>query len=516
MAEPERILFTQGMTHPAQSVVDWVDGKRLILTPREHFVSPEDKRVFGDMEATLTFRLSPQAASSGIRVGLQSYEGGIPYVLTIKPNLLSLCAPADLYVLGNGPRFMPRLVTKAEKPGPDLTAGDYRLIMRRDGMRLDFVLNRIDNSPVLPEPAKEAPPKEVVKDTKDPKDAKDLKPLVKDAAESKDAKELKGLKEVKDPVEVRDPHEVARLSVWDIGLSHWKFKNTVVSVRNPPAGFEMLSVDVFKKVAPRKSDDLRQALSFLYSGEYNGAEAELLALTEKTEIDLSKPEAAAAELIKIARAKYYVGVIQEICHSTGKYETRYYGSALDTLARLPAESAEKEARELETLILVRRIVRGAGRMFYNGAAQNSPGSIFPGVSIPVPNSPPSSVSKEQWERVRMDLDRLAQLLGASTKTLTEPWCWELAPLLAEACKRRDEESIAFAFAAFPVVGVAPGAEWLDQPALELGKTLSSQGRVQELQTLYKLYPNKDISGLLEKGVAAVPSPSDSPKPEKQP
>ncbi len=52
--------------------------------------------------------------------------------------------------------------------------------------------------------------------------------------------------------------------------------------------------------------------------------------------------------------------------------------------------------------------------------------------------------------------------------------------------------------------------------VELGKTLASQGRVQELQTLDKLYPNKDLSGLLEKGVAAVSSPSDSPKPEKQP
>lgn len=226
---PEELpLFHNGFVRAKRPVPDWVGGRDGVLDPSLALVSPEEKRIFRDLEARIRFRLSAQAAGEGVRIGIQSFEGGLPFILAIRPNRLTLIGPTGLYERGNDAR--PPLVVKAEKDGPILIAGDYQLTVRREGLHLSFLLQPPDNA---------AP---------------------------------------------------VHLNVWDVGLSHWRLKYTQVAIRESSAtGFKIVDAMVLRKSVPERADDLSQALSNFHDGEYTGAEITLEAIVDKQELGEKDP-----------------------------------------------------------------------------------------------------------------------------------------------------------------------------------------------------------------------------------
>jgi hypothetical protein len=389
--EEDRALFRQGLVTPERPAPDLVDGVQVLLPAERQLVSPEARRVFGDLEARLRFRLDGLALSRGVRIGIQSYEGGIPFLLDIRPFQLALTAPVDLYTTGTLER--PPLRTKAQKHGPELAPGEYQLTFRRDGLNLRFSLQA---------PGAEQP---------------------------------------------------TELAVWDVNLSYWKLKNIQLTIREPPEGFTLLAVELRRKTAPLRLDALSQALTYFHSGEYNGAEAELDAIVSKTGLTEDQ------DLLRVAQAYYFLGLIQEICHAQGQGDTRYYARALDTLTRC---QPGHERRGLEALLRLRRLVR---------ALQQGP----------------ASRAEDELARVA-DLKDELPAFAPPTPGIGEPYGWELAPfipLLARSSNRAAQER---ALGLFRLLGLTPGAPELGQASCELARALAAEERGQDLLALNRAFP----------------------------
>ena len=397
--DEDRALFREGFVRPRTLAPDLVNHVDLLLPPSRQLVSPEAKRVFGDLEARIHFRLNAEAAARGVRIGIQSHEGCLPFILGIQSGRLSLVSPADLSIYGNQAR--PPLRIKAEKRGPELTAGEYRLTLRREGLHLLFSLQTPQAGPP------------------------------------------------------------AQLAVWDTGLSHWRFKNIQLAIRDAPEGFQVLDAEILRKSSPQRLDDLSQALSLFHNGEYNGAEAELDAIVGKKGVTEDK------DLLKIAQAYYYLGLIQEICHPEGRGEVRYYARSLDVLSQLSPEREKATAltpsfRALEGRLHVRRLVRA----FQRGMTGRA---------------------EDELARLAALQDALASFPPA-TPGLGEPFAWELVPLFKTILEHRDKEDCDQALALFKVLGLPTGSAELSRAAAELGLALAAAERADDLIALHKAHP----------------------------
>jgi predicted Ser/Thr protein kinase len=386
----ERLIYRRGFVHPNTPVPDWAAGRDIVLSPNRALVSPEEKRIFGDLEARIRFRLSAQAAGVGVRIGIQSFEGGLPYLLSIRPNRLTLIGPTELYTTGNQARSP--LVVKAEKEGPILIAGEYQVIVRREGLNLSFQLQSPEGAPAV------------------------------------------------------------RLTVWDLGLSHWKLKYTQVAIREAPEGFELVDALVLRKSVPERVDDLSQALSNFHDGEYKGAEINLEAIVDKRELEEKDP-------LKIAQAAYYLGLIQEICQPATGADARNYARSLDTLTRCPNNH---DSRALEARVRLRRLILFA--------------------------------RQGRWARAEEERSRLATLatdlpaFPPVVPGIGEPYGWELVPLLPFALQHADAEPRELALSIVKLLGLPPGSDQLARVAAELGRQLAGAQRYDDLLALQKAYP----------------------------
>lgn len=198
-------------------------------------VSPDDKRFFGDVEAQIVFTLGPEieevhekekgkgkagdkTPEPKLRLGLQTvqrgYEG-IPYLAEFGNGYARVIGPTELYTYAqpaeNERKGQLKLDVKAEKLAPQLVAGRYDFTLRREGTKLEIVLNG-------------------------PKAYGTVSFMLKDA-----------------------------------NLSSWLFKNTQVILRNPPPGLAVTNAEVRRKYG----GDEEPAFSYFRVGEYNVAESEL-------------------------------------------------------------------------------------------------------------------------------------------------------------------------------------------------------------------------------------------------
>ena len=376
------------------NVPDWdgVNGQPARIPIQAQLTSPMEMPVMGDLDALITFQLAPEAAGKTVRIGLQSKEGGIPYVLCMRPGYLTLVGPVDMQKEAVPPA-LPQLQVKAEKRGGDLVAGAYKIRILREGIQLRFEL--------FPPP----------------------------------------------------PGAPIPLRVWDIGLSHWKFKNTQLTIREPAAGFQVLSVEVRCKTSPERSDKITQALNFFHDGEYNKAEFNFKAILESR--DSIKDD---QDRLKVARACYYLGLLQDLFYPKARAESPYYAEALDLLEK--CQAVPKEKRAIEALIRLNRIEHAFARSDWN------------------------YFDAEMKHLARVE-GALAGLPAAGTG-LGEPYGWELQPVLLASLKTR--EHFTRSVALFERMRLPPGSRLLDQASATLAMTLVSFDRIPELKKLQQAYP----------------------------
>lgn len=205
-----------------------LDGLLLTAPPRRKG-DLTDPVVYGDLEMTLTFGYDPAKAKDGLRIGLQSAGDQtsvrVAFLLELTSGRLRLFGPAEVYRWANRwanvarNRPPPPLKNLAEKQGPKLTAGVYKLKLRREGMDLFFALF--------------------------------------DAA-GRRLEELKYFTPV---------------------LSHWLFKNTRPVICRPPNGFRPLAA----RLSQITGGDVPKGVSYFLIGDYNGAQTELDATAESTD-----------------------------------------------------------------------------------------------------------------------------------------------------------------------------------------------------------------------------------------
>ncbi|MCK6471392.1 MAG: serine/threonine protein kinase [Planctomycetes bacterium] len=429
----ERALFDQGFVHPggndrriAQHLYRNYLAQRghtteKMLTPDGILESPGTKSFPGDIKAEIHFELAGDLGSQVIRAGLQSRDESIPYLLEIGKGRVALHAPEALHGVADAPGALSKMIVKAEKSIPELQKGTYTLRIEQEGLHLTFVVEP-------PAPAK--------------------------------------------PVS---------LAIWDMGLSHWKFKNTQLTFREPPPGLAILSANVQWKTAPKTMDKILQAMQYFYDGEHNRAEAEFKAYLE------NKNEAGGAQqnlddALKDAQAYYFLGLIRELFTQTPK--DLYYQQALDTLKRCE-DTPEK--RELAGRLYVRMALRAA-----KSIAKWDP------------------VAAQDWEAVKTWLNRVAELkddlnkIKDSHRGIGEPFGWELQDLIEKLVKPLENPTLwaananaaqmqaENALSVFQLMGLSPGSFQMDIDADQLAKIFARpnpDGSDALLRALHKAYPS---------------------------
>ncbi len=235
------------------------------------------------------------------------------------------------------------------------------------------------------------------------------------------------------------------IEIKDLNLSNWVFKNTQLVVRDLPPGAELQSAEVRRKYG---DDDPDRAFSFFRVGDYNVAEAEL------------KVIASGKDPLKRARARYQLGLIQEICQPTTGAELRFYSDALNDLEQVPASDAavperDRLARELHQ----RKLLRFA--------------------------------RIRQWRSV---LDELNEGWGGGA-SIGEPLAWELHLALEMLLKENEPDAaikIQTALAIFQRLGVEAGSARFGRWADELAALLVAERRFESLVTLHKAFPTATL------------------------
>lgn len=353
---------------PRRSVLDLVDNRTRKMYPRNHLTSPHDKEILGSFDAILRFSLDEKAAQKGVRIGMQSSEHSkpiIPFVLSVRPGKLTLVGPDDLFAWEMGGKML-LLKAKAAKAGPVLVPGEYAVRVRRDGSLLRFNLTG---------------------------------PTMGTAAE---------------------------LCVWDPGLSHWIMKRVVLSIRDIPTGFAILSCKVVQETLPQKMEAIATAKDSFYKGEYREAESRFEDIV-KVRGNRPEEERTPDDYMKLAEAHYYLGLIKEIYQpleprvnrarrkanaEKAPYTTEDRPWNLFRAAMKQVEKCENtpESRALSSKVMFRLLVREFGLGW--------------------------------WERTKQDVEVVASfqdtlaLFPEKGDGLREPYGWELIPLVRMAVPSR--------------------------------------------------------------------------------
>lgn len=385
---------------PASRLIpDLIDGKNQYLTGAQQFCSPERKLIIGDMDATMRFTLAGAAVTSGVRLGIQSWDSSIPFVLAIRPGIVSLVGPADLTGDRNRPNTPCPLRIKAERRGPALVEGAYQLRILREGLYLTFELT---------------PP---------------------------------------------DPKGKVSIQVWDLSLSHWKFKNTQLTIREPSEGFKLDDALVLCKISPERTEKFYVAMNYFYDGEYNRADFYL------DEI-VNNPENRTEEKgrLRAAQACVFRGLIQDLSFPGQRRENERYSEAMDLLDRC---QPSMESAGLSAIVAFRRL---------DTAARDS-----------------------NWTVVDRELQRLAhaeaELAKGTSRSLGlgEPYAWELAPVILSFSANADPLAFERTLLLFQHLGISPGCRALDQAAANLGARLAAADeRQKDLVALHRAYPASEL------------------------
>lgn len=396
--EEERPLFHAGFVPaaPARLAPDLVNGQPQLVNGANMLCSPDRKLIIGDLMASIQFKLDETAAAAGVRIGIHSWDSAIPYLLQIRSGTLALIGPADLAAEGNLPGRPASLRIKAEKRGPALLPGTYELKIVREGLLLSFEL-------IPPVPA-----------------------------------------------------ERAALQVWDLGLSHWKFKNTQLTIREPPKGFETLGALVHCKVSPERPEKMYVALTYFSDGEYNRADFYFKEIVESPESQQDEKGR-----LRAAMACLYRGLIQDVSFPGDKRDNVRYSEALDLLSKC---QPSPERGQLQVQVALRRLVR-----LYR---------------------------ENRWPALDLELQRIAQAeseLGVRASGLGEPYAWELLPLAVGLAANPDSQARDRAFNLLLHLGLPPGNAELDRTAGQLALHLSQQeDRLRELYQLHRSYPASSL------------------------
>ncbi|MCZ7644526.1 MAG: serine/threonine protein kinase [Planctomycetota bacterium] len=396
--------YKAGFVHPQTEFQERTEGAnpRRILPP-QNLVSPYTKLIIGDFKARIRFRLDPEGMGHALRFGILSHDSAIPYLFEIQPGRLAIVAPLGLHYAANRPGMPAPLEVKAEKSGPELVAGEYELQMLRDGLELRFQLSWPGG-------------------------------------------------------QVQE-----QLCIWDVGLSHWKFKNVALTIRDlpEPERFRVLEAEVARKVWTDKLDAFTHTIEKFQKGDYNEAESDLKMVLEEVK-DQGEPDAQAA--VKAGYALYYMGLIQEIWHPSGEVSDAYYAQALDRLNKSPVSD---ELNRLEAQLHLRRLIRAG--------------------------------EAEKWGEARSSLERLRRIEGRLAQFrigehgLGEPYGWELQPLLGHVLQRKDETgSLDLALNLFKLMGLPPGSRRLGARAGELGALLVERQSYDQLIALHQAYPAGEL------------------------
>ena len=414
---------------PGRAAV-YVPGGR--MPANETLVSPETDRFFGDCRATLEFTLTVEAAALGFTGGVQSITSidGIPYVLEVKSGSARLWGPSDLYVFGNNfnrNKDAPlHLEIKLEKEAPQLVAGHYKLVIERNGTRLKFIVSGESSQPVPGELA--LPPLPLIPPGFPPSPA--LPPAAKPVAWG--------------PLQ---------LEIQDNNLSHWSMKYTQLVLRKPPGGLLVHAGEVQRKFGGPAGMEVT-ALNNFYTGEYTGAMLDFKVIAQSGD-DFNR-----------ARAKYQLGLIKEICLSTGggvDQVIAHYLDAKQILYRLRYQKSSPMYREHAFLVQEIRM-----RLAVCYAKKGDWGSAF-----------------DHWHAVD---EELTQGWMDNAK-VGEPLGWELLSILDLTQREPDKDAvIGPALDVFAHCGLDPISTRLSENAKAMGLLLSQKGRYSDLRELYHSVP----------------------------
>ncbi|HEY3319535.1 MAG TPA: serine/threonine-protein kinase [Planctomycetota bacterium] len=240
------------------------------------------------------------------------------------------------------------------------------------------------------------------------------------------------------------PYPGCSIEIKDSNLSNWIFKNTQLVVRDLPDPKWAFSAEVRRKYG---DDDPDRAFSFFRVGDYNVAEAELKVLA-------SGPDA-----FKRARARYQLGLIQEICGTSGRELTLYTDALSDLEQMQPADLHFAEREKLARELHMRKLVRFA--------------------------------KIKQWNGV---LDELNEGWSGGL-SIGEPLAWELHPVLEMLFREKEPEpaiKILTATAIFQRLGLPPGSSKFGQCAEALAALLIAERRFDDLVALHKVYPSQAL------------------------
>lgn len=195
---------------------------------------------------------------------------------------------------------------------------------------------------------------------------------------------------------------------------------------------------------------------------------------------VSKRASDEKDLMKIAQADCYLGLIQEVCQPNLGNEVRHYARALDTLSRCPRS---RESRALEARIRLRRLLLFA--------------------------------HQERWARAEDERGRLADLAAdlpsfpPSVPGIGEPFAWELVPLVVSSAQKTDAEPMELALALFKMLGLTPGSDQLANAASVLGRHLVSAQRFDALLTLHKAYPTPTLLPAFSRAILSLEDAGES-------
>ena len=243
------------------------------------------------------------------------------------------------------------------------------------------------------------------------------------------------------------------LEIKDVNLSNWVFKNTQLVIRQPPPGLLITSAEVQRKLGGEGGN----AFSHFSEGEYNVAEGEFKAIEERGDDRFLK-----------ARAKFQLGLLQEICQPRSGKELTYYTDALNELEQLPPDELHAaERNRLATELRFRRLIRFA--------------------------------RNRMWPAVT---DEIYRGWGQDGK-IGEPLAWELRGVLELALQEPPKDAAAkepekapgiqAALELFQRLGLTPGSVRFGRCAVVLADTLVAARRFDDLPALYDAYSSRMLS-----------------------
>ena len=418
---------------PGRAAVYVPGGK---MPANETLVSPETDRFFGDCRATLEFTLTAEAAALGFTGGIQSITSidGIPYVVEVKNGIVRLWGPSDLYVFGNNVnrnKDAPlHLEIKLEKEAPQLVAGHYKLVIERNGTRLKFIVSGESSPPTAAELALPS------------------LPFIPPSVPQSSALPADSLA-ANQPV----AWGPLQLEIQDNNLSHWSMKYTQLVLRKPPGGLLVHAGEVQRKFGGPAGMEVT-ALNNFHTGEYTGAMLDF------------KVIAQSGDEFNRARAKYHLGVIKEICLSTGggiDQVIAHYLDAKQILYRLRYSKSSPMFREHAYLMQQIRM-----RLAVCYAKKGDWGSAF-----------------DHWHAVD---EELTQGWMDNAK-VGEPLGWELLSILDLTQREPDKDAVMGpALNIFARCGLDPVSTRLAENAKAMGMLLSLKGRYSDLRDLYNSVP----------------------------